>query len=228
MYVLCVIVIYDGDAFSWLNRAGRWYMPAVGAMLNKYKRHATRPRHPLFWHNAKQVRINVKSRVGVKETTPKLSPRRGTALNDANKIANKRHCLNEKEGKKKRDEEKYFRYRIMHLLCKRIMPGFSLLSVRSRQQFPTGKRPDRRLPDRLLQRELRQDLRLQSRRGTSTLFNTTNTWFLSFPTTFSAPLSTSSRKRFCRELYFCTQQIRITQSRIMRAFDTYFSHNTVY
>lgn len=65
------------------------------------------------------------------------------------------------------------------IMQERIMPlSLSLLSVHSRQQFPTGKRPDRRLPDRLLQRELRQDLRLQPRRGMSTLFNTTYTRFL--------------------------------------------------
>lgn len=46
------------------------------------------------------------------------------------------------------------------IMPERIMPSLSLLSVHSRQQLPTGKCPDRRLPDRLLQREFRQDLRL--------------------------------------------------------------------
>lgn len=45
------------------------------------------------------------------------------------------------------------------LLRRRIMPC-SFFFLFSRQQFSTSKRPDRRFPDRLLQRELRQNIRL--------------------------------------------------------------------
>lgn len=69
----------------------------------------------------------------------------------------------------------YFRYCHVFIMQERIMPrSLSLLSAHSRQQLPTGKCPDRRLPDRLLQRELRQDLRLQPCRGTNTSFNATH------------------------------------------------------
>lgn len=87
---------------------------------------------------------------------------------------NSEHKKNNVRFKEKTRDKKngIFLYRCMYLLYKRIIP--CSFFFHSRQQFSTSKRSDRRLPDCLLQRELRQDLRLQSCRGTSTLFDITD------------------------------------------------------